>query len=283
MADAGSIPERPWPTADPDAFRLAVREWISRSYSTSITVREWWRRLAAAGLTVPTWAVPFGGLGATAAIQAVIEEELAAIEAVAPPQSGIGVQVIGPTLRQHATPAQFDRLRPAIINGSQFWCLLFDEPDTPADLSALLTSATRTTDDRWVVAGVKSTTDARLADRGFVLARTELGSTGRQGLSCFTFTMDQPGVSIRVLDDGTSIVILQHTKVGSDDLIGPEGHGWQVAQTALAHVERSLAGRIRRGLVDVLSGPKAGYLDGSVAAAHQAHIRRRPPGGNRRT
>ena len=271
-----------WPIADHGAFRVAVQAWISESYSTSITVREWWQRLAAAGLTVPTWARPFGGLGATAAIQTIVEEELASLEAVAPPRSGVGIHLVGPTLRQHASPSQFDRLRPPILAGTDFWCLLFSEPDTPADLSALITSATAW-EGVWVVAGVKSTTDARLADHGLLLARTELESVGRKGLSCFVFDMTQPGVSIKVLDDGTSIVILQHTKVTKDDLVGQEGSGWQVAQTTMAHVESSIGGRIRRGLVDVLAGTKAGNLDSSVAKALEAHVRRRPPGGDRRT
>ena len=48
---------------------------------------------------------------------------------------------------------------------------------------------------------------------------------------------------------------------GAADVLGEPGTGWQVAQTVFAHQQTSLAGRIRRGLIDVPSGTKAGNLD----------------------
>ena len=226
----------------------------------SITVREWWHRLADAGFTVPTWATTLGGIGATTAFQGIIEAELARIVTIGPPLSGVGVHLVGPTLRQHGSAAQRDRYLPAIIDGTSNWCVLFDEPDEQIDLANVTSTATRT-GHQWTVTAVKLSADADLADRGLVLLRTDATSTGSAGLSCFAISLDQPTVSVQRLAHGGSVVVCDGATVTADELIGELGDGWPVAQIVLAHRQTSLAGRIRRGLVDVLAGEKAGNLD----------------------
>ena len=104
-------------------------------------------------------------------------------------------------------------------------------------------------------------TDADLADRGLVFVRTEEASTGREGLSCFVLDLAQPTISVQRLSSGVSVVVCQGATVSADERIGEPGDGWPVAQTVLAHRQTSLAGRIRRGLVDVPAGERAGNLD----------------------
>ena len=82
---------------------------------------------------------------------------------------------------------------------------------------------------------VKMSVDADLADLGLLLVRTEPGSTGRDGLSCFAFALDQPTVSVQRLSSGAAVVVWQGATVSADDLIGERGGGWAVAQTILAH------------------------------------------------
>ncbi len=245
---------------DREAFRAVVRKWITANWSISITIREWWRRLADAGLTVPTWSSPLGGIGATTTIQGIIEAELGRIVTIAPPLSGAGVHLVGPTLRQHGSQQQRDRFLPTIIDGTSNWCVLFEEPEARDDLAGVVSTATRE-GGCWSVVAVKLSADADLADRGIVLLRTEVGSVGYDGLSCFAISLDQPAISVQRLANGGSVVVCNGATVGADDLIGEPGAGWPVAQTVLAHRQTSLAGRIRRGLVDVLAGEKAGNLD----------------------
>jgi alkylation response protein AidB-like acyl-CoA dehydrogenase len=249
-----------WPITDREAFRAAVRKWITANWSVSVPVREWWKRLADAGLTVPTWSTTLGGIGATTAIQAIIEEELARITTIAPPLSGIGVHLVGPALRQYGSQSQRDRYLRPIIDGTANWCVLFHEPDARDDLGAITSSAVLD-GARWSVDAVKLSVDADLADRGVLLARTVADSDGHDGLTCFAISLDQPTISVQRLSGGGSVVVCRDAIVAADDVIGEPGNGWQVAQTVLAHQQTSLAGRIRRGLVDVLAGEQAGNLD----------------------
>ena len=94
------------PVNDPAAFRDELAQWLRHSWDTSITVREWWERLADAGLTMPTWSRPYGGISAPTAIQQLIEREFASAGRIGPPLRGVGLRLVGPALRQHATPDQ---------------------------------------------------------------------------------------------------------------------------------------------------------------------------------
>jgi len=251
-----------WPITDRDAFQAAVRKWITANWSVSVTVSEWWQRLADAGLTVPTWATPLGGLGATTTVQGIIEQELGRIGTIAPPLAGIGVHLVGPTIRHHGSQAQRDRYLPPIVDGTTNWCLLFDELD--GDDPALITATATRAGVAWSVDAVKLSDDADLADLGLLLVRTEPGSNGRDGLSCLALPLDQPAVSVQRLSNGASVVVCRGASVAADDVIGEPGAGMAVAQTVLAHRQASLAGRIRRGLVEVPAGGKAGNLERST-------------------
>ena len=248
-----------WPIADSEAFQAAVRKWITANWSVSITVRQWWQRLGDAGLTVPTWATPLGGLGATTTIQGIIEQELGRIGTIAPPLAGVGVHLVGPAARHHGSQDQCDRYLPPIVAGTINWCLLFDEVD--GDDPALTTATATRSGASWSVDAVKLSDDADLADIGLLVVRTEPGSTGRDGLSCMAIALDQPSISVQRLSSGASVVVCCGAQVSNGDVMGEPGDGFAVAQTMLAHRQTSLAGRIRRGLVEVPAGVKAGNLD----------------------
>lgn len=254
---------RQWPIGDREAFRDVLRLWVQYTWNTEQTVRSWWAALADAHLSVPTWAEPYGGLGATAAIQQVIEDELAAVGAIAPPRSGVGLHLVGPALRQHGSMAQAQRLLPPIVRGEEAWCLLVAEPQADGLLGT--TTAARDTRDGFVVDGTKRSPGAELAGSGVLLARTDPDSSGRRGLTCFVTRLDRPGITITPGGDGGTTVVLDQVLVPRDDVVGQVGGGWAVAQTLAAHEQSSLAGRIRRGLVDVPAGAQAGNLDRRIA------------------
>lgn len=275
-----------WPLGDPEQFRLAVRAWLAGAWSPDITVRQWWARLASEGLTVPTWATTFGGLGATTNLQQVIEDELADLGAIGPPLGGAGVRMVGPALRQHAGLEQAKKMVVPIVMGSECWCELVEEPDT--NVRALTTRAINADAGGWSIEGTKSTSPlVDQADRALLVARTEPGSTGTKGLTCLAVRLDRPGVTVHTSDDtgegadggARRTVVLDGLLVDRADAVGAIGDGWSVARTILAHNESSLAGRIRRGVVTLMPGSKAGNLDRRVAevlAVQQPNPRRRP-------
>jgi alkylation response protein AidB-like acyl-CoA dehydrogenase len=259
-ADASTV----WQLDDLEAFRLELQWWIQEHWTPTTTVREWWRALADAGLTTPTWPRAAGGLSAISSVQQVIEHELQTIGAIAPPYGGAGIGLVAPTIRDHGSRLQVDRLVPPIVRGETAWCLLLGEVQESDYLANITTTATATSDG-WQVAGTKVSTDANMSTRGLLLARSVEQSSGRRGLTCFEIHMDQPGITIATKADGSNTVGLDGVVVHHGDVVGQPGNGWQVARTTLAYMERSLAGRIRRGLVSIHPGSRAGQLDRTVS------------------
>jgi alkylation response protein AidB-like acyl-CoA dehydrogenase len=262
-----------WPLGDMDQMREALQYWISKNWDTSITVGEWWDRLASAGLAVPTWNRSHGGLAATAVVQQVVEDELAAAGTIAPPLAGAGVRLVGPILRQFANAEQAAEVLPALLTGQHLWTVLLTEPgsDDPKD-----TACTAVFDWKYVTIAGTKTCEHPGATHAVVLARTaDLPS--HKGLTCILIDLAEPGVSRQ---SGT--VTFDGARVTHDHVLGDQDRGWAVVKTILPYLERSLAGRIQRGLVNIEPGVFAGNLDrtvGDVLANHRTptapHVDRR--------
>jgi 3-oxochol-4-en-24-oyl-CoA dehydrogenase len=291
-ADSAFVPEltRAWPMNDLVAFRAELVEWLSDSWDTSITVRAWWERLADAGLTMPTWPRSLGGIGAPTSIQQLIERLFASSKVIGPPVGGVGLRQVGPALRQHATPDQCERLLKPMMRGHEAWCVLMNEPDV--ELSEVRAAAVVESASAYLVSGDKTWSAETVGARwALVLARTDPDAPAKRRLTCFAVDLDQPGVT--TIDDtadktkdpaeaasGVKVVHLDAVTARRDNAIGGIGAGWTVAQTVVAHAQASLAGRIRRGLVDVAPGVAAGNLDRTVAeviAEHRPRPRRKKP------
>lgn len=262
-----------------DQFREAMRYWLSNNWDLSITVGEWWDRLAGSGLAVPTWNRSHGGLAATAQVQQVVEAELAAAGTIAPPLWGDGVRVVGPALRQFATPEQFAEILPALLTGQQLWTVLLYEPGSD-DLMAPTCRA----EFDWkylTVTGTKVCTD-HTATHAVLLARSGEPGTGpnggRRGLTCLLVEIgDQP------FDAATGGLTFDGARMLHDRVLGTRDEGWPVVKGMLPYLERSLAGRIRRGLVNVEPGAAAGNLDRTVGDVLAAHRPQDPPPAERRS
>ena len=263
MSLAGEQPR--WPIAEPEGFRTELQRWIANNWDLQVTVGEWWDRLAGAGLTAPTWPRSQGGLAATTAIQGVVEEELANIGAIAPPVMGLGIRMIGAAVRQFATPTQFEEVIPRLLTGRNLWTALMNEPGSDDPLT---TACVADFDWKYVTLnGTKSCPDLA-ATHAILLARSAPGSSGRDGLTWFLMELEfQP------IDLASGTVTFRDVQLLHDRILGTRDDGWTVAKTILPFSERSFAGRIRRGLVHVESGTKAGNLNrivGDVLAEARA-------------
>jgi alkylation response protein AidB-like acyl-CoA dehydrogenase len=246
-----------WPLGDTEQMGDAVRHWLSKHWDAGITVGEWWDHLAAAGLTVPTWQRAHGGIGATTQIQTAIERELAAAHTVAPPVSGVGVRVVGPAVRQFASHEQMPGLIGPMIRGRASWCVLLHEPDGRDPLTATC----RLTRD-WssiTVSGHKSITDNTAHPTHALLVTRSTEEGGRKGITCVVTSLDQPGISIQ-----DSTVTFDSVKLPHEAVLGEQDQGWAVVKVITPYFERSLAGRIRRGMVHVEPGTAAGNLERKV-------------------
>jgi alkylation response protein AidB-like acyl-CoA dehydrogenase len=243
-----------------------VRAWIASNWDLARRLGAWWRLLADAGLAFPTWPVGLGGRGWSAADGRMVERELAAAGAIGAP-SGVGQTMGGPTVLAHGTEAQQAQFVPPLASGEECWCQLFSEPGAGSDLAGLRTRAVMD-GDRWVVNGQKVwNSDAHRADRGLLLARTDVDVPKHQGISFLLVDMEQPGIEVRPLrqmngDAEFDEVFLTDAVVEADRMIGAPGDGWRVAQTTLAY-ERAGIGS-RTSAVAFPAGARAGMLDTPV-------------------
>lgn len=273
MTDATPAPQ--WSVTDPESFRRELQAWLAEHWHTAQTVREWWAALATAGLTAPTWSKVRGGLSATAASQDIIEAELARAGAIAPPVDGAGLRIVAPVLREHGTPAQADRLLGPILRGEHGWCLLIDEADVDdvTDSRCRIDVAERAVH----VDGRKLLRFSRRADYALLVGRSDAAVTGQRGLTCVI--VDMGGEGVTPIDDRRAVV---RTSVDPSAVVGQVGEGIVIARAVQAYVERSLAGRIRRRLVNVEPGTRAGQLDRTISAVLERSVPPWPPPFERR-
>jgi alkylation response protein AidB-like acyl-CoA dehydrogenase len=243
-------------TPGQEALRAELHEWLvehlpweygvglpprTADLEESVAFGRRWQRLLAEGRWVGvTWPVALGGRGLGPTEHFVVTEELA--RARAPELVGrIAINLVAPTLMAHATEAQQQRWLPPILPAEELWCQLFSEPDAGSDLASLTTRAVPAAGG-WSITGRKVWTSyAQFARWGLCLARSHPGAaTRQQGITCFVVDMEADGVEVRPLVQITgeaefNEVVLDDVFVPDDQVVGPPGGGWRVANSTLTH------------------------------------------------
>ncbi len=237
-----------------EAFRADVREFLAdhlpagwaglgalgneeaEAFSLS-----WRRTLAENGMIGVAWPREYGGGGRTKLEQVVLSEELARARVpLGRVADTTSVKMMGNTLVRWGTEDQKHRLLPRIISGDDCWVQGYSEPEAGSDLANLRLQARRDGDE-WVITGQKIWTSR--GDEGnwmFLLARTEEGTAGHQGVTFLLCPLDQPGVEvrpIRMLTGGYDFceVFFTEARTHVDNVVGPVGGGWSVAMSLLGH------------------------------------------------
>jgi alkylation response protein AidB-like acyl-CoA dehydrogenase len=199
--------------------------------------RMWEEELARGGWTCIGWPEEYGGRGATLFQEVIFQEEYA--RARAPGRAGhIGEGLLGPTLIQFGTDAQKKRFLPRIVEGTEFWCQGYSEPNAGSDLASVRTRAILDGDE-WVITGQKVWTS--LADHSewcFALCRTDPDAPKHKGISCLLIPMNQPGVKIVPIRQITgrsefAEVFFDEARTPADHVVGPVNGGWKVAMATL--------------------------------------------------
>lgn len=246
-----------------EAFRQEVAQWLAANlcgefaalrfrggpgdeHSFPEARKAWERRLAEGRWTCVGWAAEHGGRGLSISRQVIFHEEYA--RAGGPGRMGhIGEGLAGPTIAAFGNEEQQRRLLPGIRNGTSFWCQGYSEPDAGSDLANVKTRARQDpASGDWLIKGQKVWTSlAHEADWCFVLARTEAGSVGHQGLSFLLVPMAQPGVLVRPIEQmtGTSEfneVFFDDARTAAQNIVGRPGEGWKIAM-ALLGFERGVS------------------------------------------
>ncbi len=243
-------------TAAQQELRAELRAWLvanlpwaygteppTRSQDLAEVVafgRHWQSMLAAGRWVGVTWPEELGGRGLGATEHFLVTEEMA--RARAPELVGrIGINLVSPTLFAHGSPDQRQRWLPPILGAEELWCQLFSEPEAGSDLASLTTRA-RPVPGGFRVTGHKVWTSyAQFANWGLCLARSDPDAPKRQqGISCLVVDMHAEGVEVRPLvqitgDAEFNEVVLDDVFVPEEQLVGPAGNGWSVANSTLSH------------------------------------------------
>jgi alkylation response protein AidB-like acyl-CoA dehydrogenase len=236
-----------WSAAD-EGFRDDVRRFLEAEltpelqrkgrsmtsvYADHDTGMAWQKRLHARGWVAPAWPKAFGGCEWSATQRYIFASETAA--AGAPPVSPMGVEMCGPVLIAHGTPAQQARFLPRMLSGDDFWCQGYSEPEAGSDLARLQMGA-HDDGDHFICDGHKLwTTHANVANWIFCLVRTGSEGPPQRGITFLLIDMTSPGVEVRPIISLTGEHIQNHVffdavRVPKENVVGVVGDGWTVAK-----------------------------------------------------
>lgn len=228
---------------DIEEIRQDVRSWLASNWDPNLDLLQWRELLADSGWGAPDWPSDYFGRGLEPQFSAVVDEELARINAIGAAHSGVRM-LAAVTLLAHANHQQKQQYLRPILTGEAHWCQLFSEPGSGSDLAGATTRADLQGDD-WIINGQKVwNTSAHHAHFGLLLARSDWDEPKHKGLSYFILDMHQPGVEVRQLKQmnghaSFNEVFFTDARVPRANLIGQPGDGWQIAMTTLAHERRS--------------------------------------------
>ena len=257
-------------TPEEAQFRAELRAWVDANLPEDKRggrggaqrfedpfIREWSRKLYGAGYAGLTWPKEYGGQGAPPSFQAILYEELAAVQA--PTHVGvIGLNMAGPTIIAHGSEEQKSRYLEPILAADEIWCQGFSEPDAGSDLAAARTRAERR-GEVYVVNGQKVWSSfAHIADFCILVTQSDPEAERYRNLTYLLVDMHAPGVEVRPLRQITgeaefNEIFFSDVEVPVENRLGDEGDGWQVAMTTLLH-ERATLGFALTATFDALFG-----------------------------
>ena len=206
--------------------------------------RQWEHTLAEARLSVVSWQREYGGRDASLLEWVLFEQEYYA--AGAPGRvSQNGIFLLAPTLFEHGTPEQLERILPRMARADDIWAQAWSEPEAGSDLAGIRSSAKRV-DGGWILNGQKTwSSRASFADWAFGLFRSDPEAERHKGLTYVMFPLSAAGVSVRPIpqldgEPGFAEIFLDDVFVPDRDVIGEPGSGWRVAMSTSSN-ERGLS------------------------------------------
>jgi alkylation response protein AidB-like acyl-CoA dehydrogenase len=226
---------------DHEAFRESVRTWLERSVipnsekyiADKALPREFWLEAGAQGFLGLAIPEEYGGAGADDfRFNAVLEEELAKVNAALPTCVGIHSDITAPYLVELGTEEQKQRWLPGVASGEVLLGIGMTEPSGGSDLAALKTTAVRDGDE-WVINGSKTfITNGYSGDLFITAARTD-PSAGPKGISLFAIEATRQGFSrgrkldkVGMEESDTAELFFENVRVTDAELVGELNKGF---------------------------------------------------------
>lgn len=237
-------------TGGSDDIRGEVSAWLAAHWDEETrrpregATSDFIAKVFEAGWAVPSWPENWWGRGLDKGSASAVISEFR--KARAPGAGQDRTNITANTVMNFGSDALKRKVVPDFLSGRVHQCLLYSEPGAGSDLAAIRTRAERQGDD-YVINGQKIwTSGAVTADYGLLIARTDWDVPKHEGISFFLIEMRQPGIEVRPINQITgdshfNEVFLDNARVPAENIVGAEGQGWKVLQTALA-VERLVMG-----------------------------------------
>lgn len=251
-------------SAKEEEFRHELRNWLEQNLpegwlegSSQVSkdereytafLRDWQRKLYEGGWAGIAWPKKYGGREATLMEEIVYQQEMVRVKAP-PLVNYVGLHMVAPTLMQIGTEEQKSKYIQKILTGEEVWCQGYSEPNAGSDLAAIQTSAVKD-GDRWIINGQKVWTSfGHLADRCFLLARTNCFDKKHKGITVFLLDMNQPGVETRpiIQMDGQhdfNEVYLNDAIAYDAEIVGEVDEGWRVSIALLMHERTGIGAQV---------------------------------------
>ena len=219
---------------------------------------ELWSQFADLGIIGALFEESAGGFGGTGADIALVFEGIGR-GIVAEPFHAV---LRGGSCLAAGNEAQRELLE-SVIAGESLVTLAYCEPGTDYAPDRLGTSATRDGND-WVIEGRKIAVPfGDAADSIVVSARTAGDAENKSGISLFVVPRTAAGLGsdayINVDGGGSADLVLDRVRVGGDALLGPEGDGYPILESALDRGVLALSAEAL-GVMSVTSQMTLDYL-----------------------
>lgn len=175
--------------------------------------------------------------------------------------------LVGAGILKYGTEEQKQQYIVPLVRGERFGGAGVTEPASGTDVANMATSCRRE-GDTYVINGAKAWTSLVGIADWFITFATLDRSLGRQGVCAFIVPSDSPGVTLRPYKNKlgfrplpTGDFVLDDVRVPAENLVGEEGHGYDVAMAAVETGRLSVAARAL--------GLAQGCLDASTRYARE--------------
>jgi glutaryl-CoA dehydrogenase (non-decarboxylating) len=153
------------------------------------------------------------------------------------------------TILLNGNEAQKEKYLPGIISGKHLGCFAVTEPNAATDVAGIQTRAIQD-GGFYILNGSKTwITHATVFDVGICFAKTD-PTQRHKGLSAFIIEKDLPGLTRSRIEDklgvrcsDTGELFFDDCRVPKENLLGQEGQGFEIAESALAYGRMNIAAR----------------------------------------